>query len=79
MEVQSLFPSALVACIRDGRPPEPHELAGLSDRLRAEAACFWAADRCDLADRFASVALSGGRKDLEAIICNAPNDLEQTR
>ncbi|NTZ42546.1 hypothetical protein G7A66_05485 [Altererythrobacter sp. SALINAS58] len=59
MAMQRLFPSALVACIRDGRPPQADELARLSERLWSESVSLCAPDHCGLADKFALVAFSG--------------------
>lgn len=57
--MQRLFPSALVTCIRDGRPPQADELARLSERFWNEGVSFCAPDHCSLADKFALVAFSG--------------------
>ena len=54
-----LFPSALVACIRDGRPPQADELAWLSERFWNEGVSFCAPDRSELASKFALIAFSG--------------------
>lgn len=35
--MERLFPRALVACIGEGRPPEPQELAAVRDKIWREA------------------------------------------
>ena len=54
-----IFPSAVVACIRDRHPPEINEITSVSKRLWLEGVSVSAHDQPDLADRFAMVALSG--------------------
>lgn len=63
VRVQELFPQSLVACIRDGRPPYPDELASLTTKLWREAIVYWDMAARDPADLLALVALCGCGQD----------------
>lgn len=54
------FPDPLIACIRDGRAPEPDEVTALGLKMCAEGVIFLSADRPEIAERFAQIALLGG-------------------
>lgn len=56
-----LFPGGLIACIRDGRSPQPDEVASLSSKLWVEAVSYRSPARPELARALAEVALGGCR------------------
>lgn len=64
--VERLFPRALIACIRDARPPTPKELASMAEKIWREAfpGCPFRRER---AMNIARAALTG-----EAPTCAAP-------
>ena len=57
--MQQMFSGDLVACIRDGRPPEPEEVATMSSKLWDEAISYRMSPRTVAAEVLARVALCG--------------------
>jgi hypothetical protein len=63
-----LFPTALLACIAEGRPPLPAELASLTETIWREAFGLDSpSNSCQRAAIFARVALLGGLQQQEVL------------